>query len=75
MKFKIGDRVIILPSATRIGVWEERVGNIAVISELNFMNEYILIEEEGYVWSVKRSHIKRIAIKGEQLLFAFMEEG
>lgn len=84
MRFRVDDRVKILPSATQIGVEEEEVGKFGVISHIESeevehygivvqMNE--ICKARGYIpsWSVDADMIRLLHTKGKQLLFSFME--
>ena len=85
MQFKIGDRVKILQRATSVGVEQEEVGKIGVISSINDlvdrgygikvqMSEICKIR--GYVpkWNVGATMIELYPTKNQQLLFNFMED-
>ena len=83
MKFKIGDKVKILSSATDVGVEEEDVGKVGTIS---FISDDIskwfgfevqmpeVCKARGYipVWSVGAGMIELARKPNEQLLFSFM---
>ena len=74
MKFKVGDRVKILPSATTVGVWASEVGKIGKITRISGLGDSLLIkmdkneEREGYTWSVKSYQITIAKEIGQQLL-------
>ena len=83
MKFKIGDKVKILPLAVTVGVELEDVGKVGVITYIFFsacehsgiavqMQE--VCEARGYTpkWSVGYRMIMLMSAKNEQLLFDFM---
>lgn len=67
MKFKVGDKVKILPSATAIGVEETEVGKIVKIRTI-YSSNYILIgDSRGRkygCWSVDESNIAPAIVKG-----------
>ena len=81
MKFKIGDKVKILSSATGIGVDETDVGKGGVISSVSMSNSSATVYMDEVCsgrghkcrWSVNISMIKLLPTKGEQLLFSFMK--
>ena len=76
-KFKIGDKVKILPRATRVGVYKEEVGKIGIISWINVdcdcFNVTMLNSCKGKVrrWSLSNHHITPVIKVGQQLLFDF----
>ena len=85
-KFKVGDKVTILPSAVSVSVEREDVGKTGVIRCVDkevsraygisvYMNE--VCQARGYKpnWSVGYGMIKLSLRKGEQLEFKFMREG
>ena len=84
MKFKVGDKVKILLSATSVGVEREEVGKVGVITRMENrvcedygigvkMNE--VCETRGYIptWNVGEGMIVLSPQKNEQLVFDFME--
>ena len=79
MKFKVGDKVKILSSATQIGVEKVDVGKDGVIistggsSALVYMDKVCSVRGYRCRWSVNISMIKLLPTKGEQLLFSFMK--
>ena len=80
MKFKIGDKVKILPSATFIGVCKDEAGKTGVIVEYISSKEIIVLMDKphhkhGYRidWVVESSQIEPMVKVGQQLLFNFME--
>ena len=86
MKFKIGDKVKILPYATSIGVEFEDVDKIGVISRMTScpgptygiqiqMNEVCKVRAKICKWSVGYEMIELCPIKGQQLEFSFMTDG
>lgn len=75
MKFKVGDKVKILPSATIIGVRESEVGKTVEIKSMYSVNELMVSDSRGGgygCWCVKDYDIAPIIVKGQQLLFDFM---
>ena len=76
-KFKIGDKVKILPSATIIGVRESEVGKTVLIRSIYNESDGIMITDSrggGYgCWCVNSYDIAPFVVKGQQLLFEFME--
>lgn len=85
-KFKVGDKVKILQEATMVGVEQEDVGKIGMISSVNEnilskysglrvqMNEICIVRGYKPNWSVGYSMVELSLKKGEQLLFSFMKE-
>lgn len=80
-KFKVGDKVRILPEATLWNVPEAEVGKLGVIdccySPKRFrvyMDELWVQYNEREKWEVHSSHIELAVKPGQQLLFAFMEQ-
>ena len=81
LKFKIGDKVRILPSATSIGVAEDEVGKMGVITGYHSPDEIIVLmdkirKENGYRidWIVESSQIEPAIKVGQQLVFDFMQQ-
>lgn len=85
MKFKVNDKIKILPPATSVGVESEDVGKVGVISHINEdANErrgiYVQMQEVCKArkcicrWNVGTEMIEPYPRKGEQLLFDFMEQ-
>jgi len=82
MKFKIGDKVRILPSAIKIGVWAAEVGKIGIVTsgcivpdgrqflQIKMLN---LCKGKYRRWSVSNASLCPAVEKNEQLLFGFME--
>ena len=77
MKFKIGDKVKVLPSVMTIGVSEREVGKIVSIRSIYNESDGIMITDsrgEGYgCWCVNNYDIAPVIKIGQQLLFNFME--
>ena len=76
MKFKVGDKVKILPSAVNIGVDKSDVGKIGVIFEIE-SPESILIKTtytENWFWCVDPEDIVLVVKVGQQLTFSFMKD-
>ncbi len=80
MKFKVGDRVRILPSAIDIMVAEDEVGKIGVITLYDSTKNIIVLmdkprRESGYRvdWCVDSSQIEPVIKIGQQLMFSFMK--
>ena len=76
MKFKVGDKVKILPSATIIGVRESEVGKIVNIRSIYDESDGIMIHDsrgkEYGCWCVNDYDIIPFVEIGQQLLFDFM---
>ena len=83
MKFKVGDKVKILPYATSVNVESEDVGKIGVITSTQstpsrtygiivYMDEICNARGCKCKWSVGTDMIKLSSTKGKQLLFDFM---
>ena len=83
MKFKIGDKVKILLSATSVGVEREDVGKIGVIHCIRGdagtrrgiqvqMSE--ICKARGHIpkWNVGSEMLELLPVKNQQLLFNFM---
>ncbi len=61
MKYKVGDKVRILESATSYGVGERLVGKIGtVIGFLHRENIIVKMEEEGVDFMLKEEHIELV---------------
>ena len=84
MKFKTGDKVKILSSATDVGVEECDVGKVGVVSRVDSeagtmfgflvkMNEICKARGCIPVWSVGAGMIELARKPNEQLLFNFMK--
>ena len=69
-KFKVGDKVKILPSATRVGVESEEVGKVGVIKDIR------VCTARGCVclWNVGCKMLELYPVKNQQLEFPFMIE-
>ena len=80
MRFKVGDRVEILPLVTGVGVEEEEIGKVGVVSHV-FSDTDVMVKmnevckARGCIpeWSVGVEMIKLLPGKNEQLLFSFMK--
>ena len=72
MKFKIGDKVKILPSAVAIGVSESEVGTIQTILRVESLDTIIITDSGGGCWHVDPKDITSTIKIGQQLLFNFM---
>ena len=86
MKFKIGDKVKILPCATSVGVESEDVGKTGVISYMISRpdSDYGITVQMGNIckirgkicrWTVGYEMIELCPVKGQQLEFSFMTDG
>lgn len=80
-KFKIGDKVKILPSAVENGVARSSVGKIGRVAKLNKEHGYfcVVMDDDGIIqpvngWVVFPDEVELVVIKGQQLLFSFMNE-
>ena len=76
MKFKIGDKVKILPSAVDGGVGERNVGKIGVIT-YHASGDYFCVlmdydSRDGLTWAVYPNQMEHVIKVGQQLLFSFM---
>lgn len=82
-KFRVGDKVKILPYATSVGVEDEEIGKIGTIrsisSRITDWSGFMVAMEEicdvrGYApcWSVGWRMIELFPRKNEQLIFDFM---
>lgn len=72
-KFKVGDKVRILPSVVNIGVSESEVGTIQTVIRIIDPETIDITTSSGGSWWVRPDQIECIIIKGQQLLFNFME--
>ena len=76
MKFKIGDKVRILPSVVNIGVDKSEIGKTTTIKKIYSPTDIVIVSSsKEFTWIVHEEHIEFFAIPGQQLLFAFMEDG
>ena len=73
VKFKIGDKVKILPSAVVIGVSESEVGTIQTILQVESLDTIIITDSGVCCWRVGPRDITSVIKIGQQLLFNFME--
>lgn len=74
MKFKIGDKVKILPSAVAIGIYESEVGTIQTILQIISSTTIVITASDGGCWHVDPEDITTAVVKGQQLLFDFMQQ-
>jgi len=85
VKFKVGDRVKILPLATSVSVESEEVGKVGEISSISrnvtrsfgiWVQMKEVCKARGYIpkWSVGTDMIELFFVKNEQLLFEFMDK-
>ncbi len=76
MKFKVGDKVKILPSAVDINVAGSEIGEIGIVVYVYAEEEYSIKTASGYYeeWWVRARDIAPAIIKGQQLLFDFMQQ-
>ncbi len=78
VKFKIGDKVKILPSATGVTVWKEEVGKIGRVTSIRYDSFYVRMlnpcKGKLRLWSVGDNMIALIVKVGQQLLFEFMQQ-
>lgn len=77
MKFKVGDKVKILPSAMNISVGAREIGKITKIKTINSPNDIMIYDSRGKeygCWCVNDYNIALVIVKGQQLLFDFMSE-
>ena len=80
-KFKVGDKVRILPSALNVHVPEDEINKIGIIMGRDIHSKYnkVLMDKirtrSGYRvdWLVSDSQIEPAIKVGQQLLFKFME--
>lgn len=81
-KFKVGDKVRILPSAIDVEVPSEEVGKTGVVKNISKDGTDFLVlmdkpRREGGTrldWVVNLSQIEQVITPGQQLIFSFMEE-
>ena len=78
MKYKIGQRVRLLPSAINDGVYSEDCGKEGTIVQSD-LPEYLQIEMKSPIcrrryWYASPENIEQVIVKGQQLLFSFMED-
>lgn len=76
MKFKIGDRVKILPSVMNVGLPEDEVGKIVRVTGGYGLDIYISDSrgDKYGSWSVYDYDIVLVPEIWEQLTFSFMED-
>ena len=78
MKFKVGDKVKILPSAVVIGVLASEVGKVVKIRGIyNGIDGIMISDSRGDTygcWAVNYDDIAPVIVKGQQLLFDFMQQ-
>jgi len=75
-KFKIGQKVRILPSAEVIGVLKSEVGKIVEIRDMFGSGDIRISDSRGdghACWSVGSEDIAPVIEVGQQFLFDFME--
>ena len=72
-KFKVGDKVKILPSATTIGVEDSEVGTTQTILQIESPTTIVITDSTDGRWHVYPRDITPVFIVGQQLLFSFME--
>jgi len=76
MKFKVGDNVRILPSATGVMVAEDEVGKTGVITSYGLLGKSIVVlmdkprkaSSHRFNWCVDSSQIELVGVPGQQLL-------
>jgi len=78
MKFKIGDKVRILPSAIDINVAEEEVGKVVEITEVyegysGYDYTVSAFSKRYGDWWMRERDIASALMVGQQLVFDFME--
>ena len=77
-KFKVGDKVRILPSAVNGGVGEKAVGEIGTITYYSLSDYFCVLmdyeKENGGTWAVYPCQMEPVIKVGQQLVFDFMEE-
>ncbi len=82
-KFKLGDKVKILPRATTVSVEREEVGKTGVITSISslennfngiivYMDKICKVRDFRCKWSVGYGMVELCVKKNEQLLFDFM---
>ncbi len=74
LKFKVGDKVKILPSAVDIGVSKSEVGTTQTILRVENLDTIIITSSDGGSWDVYSDDIIPVIVIGQQLLFDFMEK-
>ncbi len=78
-KFKVGDKVRILPSAVDINVWKEEIGKVGKVTfmwdELGLISIQMFYPCKGGIhnWSVNPDQIEPVIKVGQQLVFNFMK--
>lgn len=75
MKFKIGDKVRILPSAVGIGVKKSEVGKIVRITKIYSQDNIMITDSRGGRrgdWHVNDFNIVAVVEMGQQLVFDFV---
>ncbi len=83
MRFKVGDKVKILPSALDVAVWKEEVGKIgraiSIFPQGNGSQRLYVKMLNPCVgklrqWSMSNRHVVLIPKVGRQLMFSFMSD-
>lgn len=74
MKFKVGDKVRILPSAIDIGVRPSEVDTIQTIIRIIDPETIDITDSNNGSWWVQPDQIKPLIVIGQQLMFVFMDE-
>lgn len=80
-KFKVGDKIKILPTAVNIGVGKDEVGKVGIIIDNLFLDKYIQVLMDKprwgwnrrWNWAMSPSDAIPFIKPGQQLLFSFME--
>lgn len=73
-KFKIGDKVRVLPSAVAINVKKSEVGTIQTILRVESLDTIIITDSGGGSWDVYPNDITLVPVIGQQSLFSFMSK-
>lgn len=80
-KFKVGQKVKLLPSIVNRGVLRSEIGKVGIITSIspygivNVKTDFKAINRSRWPgWSLQTNDIAPVIKKGIQLLFAFMSE-
>lgn len=83
-KFKVDDKVRILPSAVDIGVYHGEFGKIGMITSIDTIRGSMQVKMDKpctisghtfrFTWYVVFSQIEPVVVIGQQLLFNFMQQ-
>ena len=73
MKFKVGDKVRVLPCAVSAGMREDEVGTLQIVVKILHPTTVLITDSVSGHWWVGPDKIKLVSRVGEQLVFSFMK--